>query len=153
MHSFNFIALSAFIKTHFSQREREKTRRREKKVPGRGVWRGETHRWRVRGEWTKGGIYRDINRKEEISRQRRVSFPKMLDQRNCCFKAGQVLWVVLFFLLLFFCWVFFGLFVLFLCFCTCRGRGLPSPWGLGLVGGRQGWQGEVGGCEGLSRSD
>lgn len=48
---------------------------------------------------------------------------------------------------------FFGLFVLFLCFCTCRGRGLPSPWGLGLVGGRQGWQGEVGGCEGLSRSD
>lgn len=48
---------------------------------------------------------------------------------------------------------FFGLFVLFLCVCTCRGRGLPSPWGLGLVGGRQGWQGEVGGCEGLSRSD
>lgn len=106
MHSFNFIALSAFIKTHFSQREREKTRRREKKVPGRGVWRGETHRWRVRGERTKGGIYRDINRKEEISRQRRVSFPKMLDQRNCCFKAGQVLWVVLFFLLLFFCCFF-----------------------------------------------
>lgn len=31
MHSFNFIALSAFIKTHLSQREREKMRRREKK--------------------------------------------------------------------------------------------------------------------------
>lgn len=62
------------------------------------------------------GIYRDINRKEEISRQRRVSFPKMLDQRNCCFKAGQVLWVVLFFLLLFFCWVFF--LVCLFCFCV-----------------------------------
>lgn len=47
----------------------------------------------------------------------------------------------------------FCLFVLFMRVFTCRGRGLPSPWGLGLVGGRQGWQGGVGGCEGLSRSD
>lgn len=32
MHSFNFIALSAFIKTHLSQREREKKKRRARKV-------------------------------------------------------------------------------------------------------------------------
>lgn len=57
MHSFNFIALSAFIKTHLSQREREKTKRRDKKVVSEG-----RHRWRVR-ERRKG-------RKERYKRKR-----------------------------------------------------------------------------------
>lgn len=70
MHSFNFIALSVFIKTHLSQREREKIKRREKKV-----------------------VVGDSDVKKKIGGEREMEtesgdkdFPEMPDNRNCCFE-------------------------------------------------------------------
>lgn len=68
----------------------------------------------------KGGRERHKQRERDVE-TKKGEFSEVLDIRNCCFEEGQVLWVVLM--------VGGG----------SRRDGLPPPWGVGLIGGRQGW--------------
>lgn len=87
MHSFNFIALSAFIKTHLSQREREKTRRGERKSSD------ELGGGQMESESGKGG--ERYKQSERDVQTKRGDFPEVLDKRICYCEEGQVLRVVL----------------------------------------------------------